>query len=92
VRDDVDDPVVEELHLVETDCLVPRGTSALDDAVTARIVAPPCETTWPTSKRSSTAGLTINARRPAISARRRRRISSSLLPQNIGPHTTSSDP
>src|SRR6476469_3754363 len=37
-------------------------------------------------------GLTISARWPAISARRRRRISSSLLPLNIGPQTTSSQP
>src|SRR6188472_2815856 len=44
------------------------------------------------SYRLSIRGLTISARRPAISARRRRRISSSLLPLNIGPHTTSSQP
>src|SRR5690242_21939538 len=37
-------------------------------------------------------GLTISARCPAISARRSRRISSSLLPLNIGPQTTSSQP
>src|ERR1700758_2560924 len=37
-------------------------------------------------------GLTISTRCPAISARRRRRISSSLLPLNIGPQTTSSQP
>src|SRR6185312_2331061 len=37
-------------------------------------------------------GFTISARWPAISARRRRRISSSLLPLNIGPQTTSSQP
>src|SRR5215216_6470762 len=37
-------------------------------------------------------GLTTSARSPAISARRRRRISSSLLPLNIGPQTTSSQP
>src|ERR671932_774603 len=37
-------------------------------------------------------GLTISARCPAISARRRRRMSSSLLPLNIGPQTTSSQP
>src|SRR6476469_10304586 len=37
-------------------------------------------------------GLTINARLPAISARRSRRINSSLLPLNIGPQTTSSQP
>src|SRR5947207_13261763 len=34
----------------------------------------------------------MSARWPAISARRRRRMSSSLLPLNIGPHTTSSQP
>src|SRR6266571_6754156 len=44
------------------------------------------------SYRSSIRGFTISARCPAISARRRRRISSSLLPLNIGPHTTSSHP
>src|SRR3954468_10434138 len=37
-------------------------------------------------------GLTISTRCPAISARRRRRINSSLLPLNIGPQTTSSQP
>src|SRR5215831_8810526 len=37
-------------------------------------------------------GFTISTRCPAISARRRRRISSSLLPLNIGPQTTSSQP
>src|SRR5438477_3295027 len=34
----------------------------------------------------------MSARWPAISARRRRRMSSSLLPLNIGPQTTSSQP
>src|SRR5438128_7225158 len=37
-------------------------------------------------------GFTISARWPAISARRSRRISSSLLPLNMGPQTTSSQP
>src|ERR1700756_2072890 len=37
-------------------------------------------------------GFTISTRCPAISARRRRRSSSSLLPLNIGPQTTSSQP
>src|SRR3954468_17702143 len=37
-------------------------------------------------------GFTISARWPAISARRSRRMSSSLLPLNIGPQTTSSHP
>src|SRR6478672_2082013 len=37
-------------------------------------------------------GLTISARWPAISARRSRRMSSSLLPLNIGPQMTSSHP
>src|SRR5689334_23664501 len=59
---------------------------------TARIFAPACETTWPMSYRSSICGLTISARCPAISARRSRRMSSSLLPLNIGPQTTSSHP
>src|SRR4051812_10817643 len=44
------------------------------------------------SYRSSIRGFTISVRWPAISARRRRRISSSLLPLNIGPQTTSSQP
>src|ERR1700740_3560645 len=44
------------------------------------------------SYRASIFGLTISTRCPAISARRRRRMSSSLLPLNIGPHTTSSQP
>src|SRR3977135_113749 len=37
-------------------------------------------------------GFTMSARRPAISARRTRPISSSLLPLNIGPQMTSSHP
>src|SRR5262249_8763851 len=49
-------------------------------------------TTWPMSYRLSSRGFTISARCPAISARRRRRMSSSLLPLNIGPQTTSSQP
>src|SRR5215475_12005718 len=44
------------------------------------------------SYRLSSRGFTISARCPAISARRRRRMSSSLLPLNIGPQTTSSQP
>src|SRR5438445_6023689 len=44
------------------------------------------------SYRLSIRGFTISARCPAISARRRRRINSSLLPLNIGPQTTSSQP
>src|SRR5437764_733770 len=50
--------------------------------------SPACETTCPTSYRSSISGFTISARCPAISARRSRRISSSLLPLNIGPQTS----
>src|SRR5213078_947720 len=37
-------------------------------------------------------GFTISTRCPAISARRSRRSNSSLLPLNIGPQTTSSQP
>src|SRR5439155_11315308 len=48
--------------------------------------------TWPMSYRSSIRGFAISARCPAISARRSRRMSSSLLPLNIGPQTTSSQP
>src|SRR5205807_4710376 len=59
---------------------------------TALIRAPAWLTTWPMSYRLSSRGFTINTRCPAISARRRRRMSSSLLPLNIGPHTTSSQP
>src|SRR5438445_6928851 len=44
------------------------------------------------SYRLSIRGFTISARCPAISARRSRRINSSLLPLNIGPQTTSSQP
>src|SRR5215469_1230975 len=54
--------------------------------------APAWLTTCPMSYRLSRRGFTISARCPAISARRRRRISSSLLPLNIGPQTTSSQP
>src|SRR6478672_13350178 len=66
--------------------------SAGSSTATALIRAPAWLTTWAMSYRLSMRGLTISARWPAISARRRRRISSSLLPQNIGPHTTSSQP
>src|SRR5579884_913680 len=62
------------------------------ETATARIFAPAWLTTWPMSYLSSIRGFTISARCPAISARRRRRISSSLLPLNIGPQTTSSQP
>src|SRR5947209_7097908 len=68
------------------------GMSSGRATATARIFAPACETTWPMSYRSSIFGLTISTRCPAISARRRRRMSSSLLPLNIGPHTTSNQP
>ena len=50
--DRVDDPLVEELHLVDSDRVVTareRCTSAPLCAVTARILAPACDTTCPTS-------------------------------------------
>src|SRR4029079_12772024 len=66
--------------------------SAGSSTATARIRAPAWLTTWPMSYRLSIRGLTISTRCPAISARRRRRISSSRWPLNIGPQTTSSQP
>src|SRR6476619_7241417 len=66
--------------------------SAGSSTATALIRAPAWLTTWAMSYRLSIRGLTISTRCPAISARRRRRISSSLLPLNIGPQTTSSQP
>src|SRR6478609_873069 len=66
--------------------------SAGSSTAIALIRAPAWLTTWAMSYRLSIRGLTISARCPAISARRRRRISSSLLPLNIGPQTTSSQP
>src|SRR6478736_3735628 len=66
--------------------------SAGSSTATALIRAPAWLTTWAMSYRLSMRGLTISARWPAISARRRRRINSSLLPLNIGPQTTSSQP
>ena len=51
-----------------------------------------CETMWLSEKRVSTAGLKICTRCLAISARRSRRISSSLLPLNMLPTTTSIQP
>src|SRR6476660_2179121 len=66
--------------------------SAGSSTATALIRAPAWLTTWAMSYRLSMRGLTISTRWPAISARRRRRISSSLLPLNIGPQTTSSQP
>src|SRR5258708_39970524 len=62
------------------------------ETATARIFAPAWLTTWPMSYRLSICGFTIRARCPAISARRSRRMSSSLFPLNIGPQTTSSQP
>ena len=51
--DRVDDPVVEELHLVDADRVVARARAGAPRrstrAVTARIFAPAWETTWPTS-------------------------------------------
>src|SRR5215475_1482312 len=66
--------------------------SAGSSTATARMRAPAWLTTCAMSKRLSMRGFTISTRCPAISARRRRRISSSLLPLNIGPQTTSSQP
>src|SRR5690242_20156169 len=66
--------------------------SAGSSTATARMRAPAWLTTWAMSYRLSMRGLTISTRWPAISARRNRRISSSLLPLNIGPQTTSSQP
>src|SRR6185312_2958997 len=66
--------------------------SAGSSTATARMRAPAWLTTWAMSYRLSIRGLTINARCPAISARRSRRMSSSLFPLNIGPQTTSSQP
>src|SRR3954471_15009550 len=53
---------------------------------------PACETMSVAWNRPSIAGLNTATACRAISARRRRRISSSLLPENIGPPTTSSQP
>src|SRR5246127_1260226 len=66
--------------------------SAGSSTATARIRAPAWLTKGPMSYRLSMRGFTISTRCPAISARRRRRISSSLLPLNMGPQTTSSQP
>src|SRR6267143_4374449 len=53
---------------------------------------PECETISLAAYRSSMAGLKICTRCRAISARRSRRINSSLFPENIGPTTTSIQP
>src|SRR5579859_3087008 len=53
---------------------------------------PECEIISFAAYRSSIAGLKICTRWRAISARRKRRINSSLLPENIGPTTTSIQP
>src|SRR4051794_38307885 len=52
---------------------------------------PSWDTTSPAC-RVSTRGAKMHVRLPAISARRIRRRNSSLLPENIGPQTTSSQP
>ena len=67
-------------------------SSATEPTGTPRIRTPAWLTTSTASKRSSTRGLKMTTRWPAISARRSRRIISSLLPLNIGPQTTSSQP
>jgi hypothetical protein len=51
-----------------------------------------CETTSSSEYRTSMRGLKISTRRRANSARFRRRISSSVLPENIEPHITSIQP
>ena len=68
------------------------GTSSADATGTARIRAPAWLTTSVASYRSSMCGFRITTRWPAISARRNRRIISSLFPLNIGPQMTSSQP
>ena len=51
-----------------------------------------CETIWSSAKRRSTRGLKTWTRWRAISARRMRRMSSSLLPLNMLPVMTSIQP
>jgi hypothetical protein len=51
-----------------------------------------CDTMWSSEKRVSMIGLKIWTRCLAIWARRRRRISSSLLPLNMQPTMTSIQP
>jgi hypothetical protein len=72
--------------------LARAASSATPRTGTARIRSPACETTAVASKRSSITGLKMTTRCPVISARRSRRIISSLLPENIGPQMTSSQP
>ena len=57
-----------------------------------RIALASCETTSSSEYRTSMRGLKISTRRRANSARFRRRISSSVLPENIEPHITSIQP
>src|SRR5580692_6297916 len=52
----------------------------------------PCETISSLEYRASIAGLKTWTRLRAMVARRRRRISSSLLPENMGPQITSIQP
>src|SRR5713101_873741 len=56
------------------------------------IPSPECDTISFAAYRASIAGLKICTRWRAISARRKRRISSSLFPENIGPTMTSIQP
>ena len=75
---------------------VPSGTdrsmSSGDPTARAGTLSPTCEASRSAPCRVSSACPNTATCRPAISARRTRRSSSSVLPANIGPHTTSTRP
>ena len=75
---------------------VPSGTAgSMSSGVAAARAGkstPACEASRPVPWRVSSAWLSTTTRRPAITDRRTRRTSSSVLPANIGPHTTSIRP
>ena len=94
---DVDDTGVEKLHLVDADDERRRQLgvdleSSLPAIEMERRRLPACETTSVSPWRSSRLGLNSSGDSWAISARRMRRSNSSLLPENMGPQMTSSEP
>ena len=99
VREPADDrhqPGPEELRLVDRDDVRPSGTAASivlgEGTASDGKSSPACDARRSVPWRVSSAWLTTDQRRPAITARRTRRRSSSVLPANIGPQMTSTLP
>lgn len=92
---DLHQSLVEELRLVDAHDIASEVISRIfcaESTGVERIALASCETTSSSEYRTSMRGLKISTRRRANSARFRRRISSSVLPENIEPHITSIQP